>query len=110
MPGSRDRALLALTGGPLSGTAVLLDRGYPERWVPPDVIWVSHDANGNPVQLQPDKELLNLVAGRDGTGWIPYRRDVDEPVTMRSSQVWRYGWDRAQDPAEQRDARLRAIG
>jgi hypothetical protein len=104
------RALLALTGGPLSGTALPTPAGYPQPWTPPDVIWVSRDAAGNPVHLQPDKELLDLVAARgDGPGWVPYRRQVDEPVRVRTAAVWRYGWDRGQDPSEQR-ARPGVVG
>lgn len=100
------RVLLALTGGPLSGSGMAAPEGWPWR-TPPQVVWITLDASDRIVSLQPDKELLNLVGARvlgGGLGWVPYRRGI-EPVRMRTSEVWRYDWHADQDPAEQPAAR-----
>lgn len=97
-----------LDAGPLGGVGFRVESKYV---VPPTVVWLSRDASGRLVQLGPDKELLNLVAARsvNGLGWVPYRRTRDEPLRLGNGDVWRYAWDRLQDPAEQRAERRRGL-
>jgi hypothetical protein len=78
----KNRMLLRLVGGPLAGAGMPAPWGWP-WWKLPDVVWVTRDASDHPVFLQPDKDLLNMIASRSvegGLGWVSYRRSVRTPA------------------------------